>query len=131
MKMEDHVKALEEHRRNLDKCVEEGAERNQRNIGFNASQASIEMFSIYLLKHNLISQSVNFDHRIFKRASSVSEKIPFNFPNRGRILELMRKIEEKRLLLCYGKRKPSREIDEMLDYFGKLAKIVGDENEKE
>ncbi len=51
-------------------------------ISQNESHASIEMFSIYLIGKNLITSSTDFDHRIFKKSSEVSEKIPFDFPDK-------------------------------------------------
>ena len=67
MKIEEHEKAYEEHIRNINRAIEEGIEENQRNLGYNISQASVELFSIYLHKLNLIKSSGDqFDHRVFK-----------------------------------------------------------------
>lgn len=129
MKIEEHEKALDEHERNTKRCVDDGIEKNQRNLGYNVSQASVEMLSIYLLKLRVVQVSVNFDHRIFKHSKSVKEKLSFDFPEKAKILELMRKLEEKRALLCYGKRKPEKEAAEMLDIYGKLKDILGESHE--
>ncbi len=48
MRIDEREKALEEHEVNISRCIEYGIVENQRNIAFNISQASIEMFSIYL-----------------------------------------------------------------------------------
>ena len=93
MRIEEHEKALGEHEKNIKRCIDEGIEENQRNVGYNASQASIEMLSIYLLKLKLVPVSVNFDHRIFKSSASVKSALSFDFPEKFRILDLMKKID--------------------------------------
>lgn len=130
MRLEERRKALEEHETNIKRCIDFGISENQRNIVFNISQASIEMFSIYLIGKNLITSSTDFDHRIFKKSSEISEKIPFDFLNKPKILDLMRKIEEKRLLLCYGKRKAEKEVKEAIDFWNELKQLAGEYNEK-
>ncbi|MFA4819466.1 MAG: hypothetical protein WC613_00740 [Candidatus Aenigmatarchaeota archaeon] len=130
MRIEEHRKALEEHERNIRRCIDDGMEKNQRNIGYNISQASIEMLSIYLLKLKLVQVSINFDHRIFKHSKSIREKLVFDFPRKTEIMDLMRKIEEKRNILCYGKRKSEKEIVEMLAFYNNLKEIVGELHEE-
>ncbi len=130
MKIEEHQKAVEEHERNIRRCVEESVNENQRNLGYNISQASIESFSIYLLKLKLVPVSVNYDHRIFKNSASIKSKISFDFPEKTKILELMRKIEEKRSLLCYGKRKPLKDVEEMINLHNELKNIIGETHEE-
>jgi hypothetical protein len=130
MRIEEHIKALEEHERNIRKCIDDGLEDNQRNLGYNVSQASIEMLSIYLLKSRLVPVSVNFDHRIFKNSEYIKNTFSFDFPGKARILGFMKNIEEKRNLLCYGKRKPLKDIEEMIMLYNKLKEVLGDMNEK-
>lgn len=130
MKIEEHRKAVEEHDRNIKRCIDDGIERNQRNLGYNISQASIEMLSIYLLKLKIIEVSVNFDHRIFKHSKSLKEKLAFDFPEKTKILDTMRKIEEKRSILCYGRRKPEKEVTEMLELYDRLKEILGEQHEE-
>ena len=48
MKIEEHEKSYKEHINNLNRLIEEGIEENQRNIGYNLSQGSVELFAIYL-----------------------------------------------------------------------------------
>lgn len=124
MKSEEHELALKEHLRKLDDCIKEGLVENQRNIGYNVSQASVELFSLYLHKLNLITAGKQWDHRMFKR-SSIYEETP-DFPNKKETLKLMEKIERKRNKLCYGKRKPEKEIKEMVNLLNKLRKIIGE-----
>lgn len=130
MRIEERLRALAEHELNIKRCIENGIIENQRNIAFNISQASIELFSIYLVKQNLITSSVDFDHRIFKKSIEISKKIPFNFPNKSMILELMRKIEEKRLFLCYGKRKPEKDVKDIIKFWNEIKPLLGEDYEK-
>ena len=103
MKVEEHEKAYEEHKKNIDRSLEGGLEENQRNIGYNISQGSVELFVIFLHKLHLIEGSGDqFDHRIFKSKNLIEKKLPLEFPVKKRILDLMKEIEEERIALCYG-----------------------------
>lgn len=125
MKIEEHEKAYEEHIRNINRAIEEGIEENQRNLGYNISQASVELFSIYLHKLNLIQSSGDqFDHRVFKNAELTKKKIPPKFNEREKIIKLMREIELERNVICYGKRKPKERIEKMIRYFNELRGII-------
>ncbi len=125
MKIEEHQKAFDEHERNIRRCIDEGIVENQRNVSYNISQASIEIFSMYLLKLKLVPISINYDHRIFKNNAELEKKIPFDFPEKSRLLSLMRIIEERRMLLCYGKRKALKDVEEMIDCYNKLKALLG------
>lgn len=125
MKQEEHKKALQEHLTNLDKAIDENVEENQRNIGFNVSQASVELFAIYLHTLHLIEGSGDqWDHRTFKNKSMLEQKVPFSFPEREKILSLMETIERERLVVCYGKRKPRGRIEIMILAFRQLQEII-------
>lgn len=129
MKVEEHIKALEEHERKLKECIEEGLGENQRNIGYNASQASVELFSIYMHKLNLVTSGEMFDHRIFKKGSMIDERIPQEFPKKEEVMKLMGAIERKRNILCYGKRKPEDEIKYVIKALNRLREVIGDMND--
>jgi hypothetical protein len=125
MKVEDHEKAYKEHLKNLNLFIEEGIEENQRNIGYNVSQGSVELIAICLHKINLLQTSGDqLDHRIFKNKALIEKKLPSDFPNKKEILELMREIELERNIVCYGKRKPKKRIEKMIGNFNKLRKII-------
>jgi len=125
MKVEEHEKAYEEHIRNINRAIEEGIEENQRNLGYNISQASVELFSIYIHKLNLIQSSgEQFDHRTFKSIELTKKKVPPEFKEREKIIKLMREIELERNVICYGKRKPKDRIEKMVKYFNELRKII-------
>jgi len=125
MRVEEHEKAYEEHVRNIKRLIEEGFEENQRNIGYNVSQGSIELFAILLHRKNLIQGSgEQFDHRIFKSKSLIEKKIPAEFPERKKILEIMNAIELERNSICYGKRKQREEIEGMIKKFNQLREVI-------
>ena len=128
MKVEEHEKAYEEHKRNIDRSIEEGIEENQRNIAYNISQGSVELFAIFLHKLKFIAGSGDqFDHRIFKSVQLIKKKIPYIFPGRKVILELMRKIEDERNALCYGSRKSLDRIEKLIKNFNELRDIINKE----
>ena len=125
MKIEEHERAYKEHLNNLNKFIEDGIEENQRNVGYNTSQASVELFAIYLHKlHLLQSSGDQFDHRIFKNKILIEKKIPKKFTKRNEILKLMKSIELERNVICYGKRKPENRIKKLIENFQKLRKLI-------
>jgi len=125
MKVDEHEKAYKEHLENLNKAIEEGIDENQRNIGYNISQGSVELFALYLHKLKLLQTSGDqFDHRVFKNKSLIERKIPPNFPGRNKILDLMKSIELERNIICYGRRKPKTKIEELIKKFQKLRKLI-------
>lgn len=127
MKPEEHQKALQEHIKNLNKAIDESIEENQRNIGYNVSQGSVELFALYMHSLHLVEGSGDqWDHRTFKNKRMLEKKVPFEFPNSAKILQLMEGIEKDRSIICYGKRKPQVRIEKMILFFQELRKIVNE-----
>ena len=127
MKVEEHEMAYMEHLEHIKNAIEEGIEKNQRNIGYNISQGSLELFAIYLHKLRLIQGSGDqFDHRVFKSKNLLAKKVPADFPSRNDILKIMKLIEEERNALCYGARKPKARIERVIMSFNELRKIVNE-----
>lgn len=125
MRIEEHEQAYKEHLNNMNNAIEEGTEENQRNIGYNVSQGSIELFALYLHKLHLLQDSGDqFNHRIFKNKSLIEKRVPPDFQDRNKILELMKSIELERNIICYGKRKPKQRIEKMIKQFQKLRKLI-------
>lgn len=132
MKLEQHEEALREHISSINKAVDEGIVNNQRNLGFNISQGSVELFAIFLHKLHLIEGSGDqFDHRIFKSKDLINKKVPMDFPLKEKILSLMKEIELERIALCYGSRKPKLRIEKNLKNFQELRKIINEELKNE
>lgn len=65
-----------------------------------------------------------FDHRVFKSKNLTESKIPSDFPSRKEILKLMNAIENERIALCYGNRKPKERIEKVIEYFNELRRII-------
>ena len=85
----------------------------------------MELFAIYLHKLHLLQDSGDqFDHRVFKNKSLIDKKIPPEFSDKNKILEIMRFIELNRNLICYGKRKPEEKIKEIIKKFQELRKLI-------
>ena len=125
MKLEEHEKAYREHLKNIERFIEEGIIENQRNIGFNVSQGSVELFAMYLHKLNLLQGSGDqFDHRVFKSENLIKNKVPIIFSSRKEILKLMKELENERVALCYGNRKSKERIEKSIEYFNELRKII-------
>ena len=123
--MEEHEKAYDEHARNIKRIVEEGVEENQRNLAYNISQGSIELFAIYMHTLHLWEGSGDqLDHRVFKSKNLIEMKIPSDFPSRGKILDLMRSIELERIALCYGNRKPRARVENLIVHFNELRRLI-------
>ena len=125
MKIDEHHRAFKEHLQSLQRSIDEGIEENQRNIGYNISQGSIELFAIHLHTLHLIEGSGDqWDHRWFKSRKKMMLKIPSSFPNQEKTLTLLETIERERNVLCYGRRKPKNRIEQMILAFQELRKII-------
>ena len=65
------------------------------------------------------------DHRIFK-SKEADTRVPKGFPNKTKIMDLMRKLEEKRNILCYGRSRPESEIKEVIMAYNELKDVTGE-----
>jgi len=83
MKIDEHRKSFEEHRKTIFKWAIEvlGIENSQRIIGLHASRGMAELLSVLLHKKNLIDAGFQINHRWFK-SNRVSERLP-EFPKKG------------------------------------------------
>ncbi len=126
MKIEDHLRNINESLDVIKECIQKGLQERQRNIGFNTSVASVEMFEVFLHKKNLINPGIIIKHNWFTSIRKANEKINFEFPKKEKIIKFLHEIETKRNLLCYGKPKPTSEIKSILDSFYKLKELFED-----
>ncbi|MFH1065624.1 MAG: hypothetical protein V1734_03930 [Nanoarchaeota archaeon] len=125
MRIEAHEKRLDESIGVIKESIEIGLEQRQRNIGFNASAAAIDMFEILLHKAGRISTSQIIKHQWLASANKIKEKLWFDFPRKQEMLRLITSIESKRNKLCYGTPQPKREIEEVINDFKKLRQEFG------
>ena len=123
MNIDKHYERLNESLDVLDESISGDITKRQRTIGFNCSAASADMLEIYLHNNNLIDPGFVVKHEWFKSKNKITEKFPFDFPNKNRILEIMEAIEEKRNTLCYGTPMHEEKINEVIMNFNKLKEI--------
>ena len=103
MKIDDHLKNLKESLEVIEESIEKGLVKRQRNIGFNASAASVDMLEIFLHKKGVIDPGFIVKHEWFNSGKAMKDKFPFEFQNKEGVFSLISSIEEKRTSLCYGK----------------------------
>ena len=104
MKIEDHLRNINESLEEIGNAVIKGIENKQRTIGFNCSVAGVEMLEVYLHKIEIINPGTIIKHEWFNSIRRANESLNFDFPNKDKIISLLIKIEEKRNILCYGKK---------------------------
>ena len=124
MKIEDHLRNIKESLEVIEESIQKGIKERQRNIGFNSSVASVEMLEVLLHKNNLIDPGAMLKHEWFSSIRRVNERLPFNFPEKEKIIELIIDIEDKRNLLCYGKLQSEETIKSVLYSFNQLKDIL-------
>ncbi|OGI15176.1 hypothetical protein A3K63_03540 [Candidatus Micrarchaeota archaeon RBG_16_49_10] len=122
---EEHLRAIREFEQDIEEKIKKGviAER-QRIIGFSLTECAKNYFELYLHKMKLVNEGMNINHRWFSSERMAMDKFPFDFPHKREILKRMVLLENKRNLLCYGKAKPKREIEDALKLFSEIKKII-------
>ncbi len=120
MKIENHLRNLQESVEEIENAVKEGLEKKQRTLGFHTSSAAIDMLEIILHKNNLIDFGFVIKHEWFNSKRKIEEKIYFDFPRKKEIIEHISKIESARNKFCYGKRQNEEELEEIVNEFNKL-----------
>ncbi|MBI2629538.1 hypothetical protein HYW76_00385 [Candidatus Pacearchaeota archaeon] len=123
MKIEDHLRNINESLEVIKESIEKGIQNRQRNLSFNISVASVEMLEVFLHKNNLINPGTAIKHDWFSSERRANERLPFEFNNKLEIIKLLADIETKRNMLCYGKLQPVEIILSVLEDFNKLKEI--------
>lgn len=123
MKIEDHLRNINESIDTINYAVQKGIENKQRTMGFNCSVASVEMLEIYLHKLELINPGLIIKHEWFSSIRRANESLNFDFPEKEKIINLLCKIEEKRNILCYGKKQHVSEIEHVLNLFYEIKSL--------
>ena len=98
--------------------------QRQKIVGFAASEASTNMFALFLHRKELISPGFNVNHKFF--ASSTRARVLFKeeFEEKNKILELLVKQEKFRDLLCYGKDKDEKTVIEAVENLFELKQMI-------
>ncbi len=123
MKIEDHLRNINESLEVIKESIQKGIQKRQRNIGFNTSVAATEMLEVYLHENNLINPGIVIKHSWFSSKRKAEEKLNFKFPNKEKIINLLNSIETKRNLLCYGKPRSEETIQSALDSFYQIKEL--------
>lgn len=123
MKIEDHLRNINESLEEIEFAIQKGIENKQRTIGFNSSVAGVEMLEVYLHKEELINPGTIIKHEWFSSVRRANENFSFDFPDKNKIIELLTKIEEKRNILCYGKKQNITEIKYVLELFYEIKSL--------
>ena len=123
MKIEDHLRNINESLDVIKESIQKGLQERQRNIGFNTSVAAVEMLEIFLHKENIINPGAIIKNDWFSSLRKSNEKLEFEFPEKEKIIKLLCEIETKRNLLCYGTPKPVQEIESVLNSFYKIKDL--------
>lgn len=127
--------SIEEHKRTAKELIEDIEEKirlnivskRQRIIGFAASEASANLFAIFLHNKNLIEPGFNLNHSFFASQRRAESIFPFEFSKKKEILSILVRIEELRNRLCYGREKEALEVNEAVSLLFKLKDIFEEE----
>ena len=128
----DFMPSIEEHIKNFKMFltdIEEKIRMNviverQKLVGFGVSEASANLFAVFLLKNKLIDPGFNVNHRFFVSEKRAKETFPFDFPMKEEVISLLVKIDSLRNRLCYGKEKDAKEVNEDLSLLYKLKEMI-------
>ena len=103
----------------------------QKIIGFAASEASANLFTIFLHKKNLIEPSFNINHRYFASLKIAESKFNFDFPDKDKIINLLINQENYRNKLCYGKEKSAEIVNSAVKNLFELKRLIEAELKEE
>lgn len=130
MKVEDHLRNINESLEVIRECIERGIEERQRNISFNVSVASTEMLEVFLHRKELINPSAMVKHDFFNSVRKANEYLPFDFEHKQEIFSILVEIESKRNFLCYGKKQPVSLLARQIELLNKLKELINWEDGK-
>lgn len=124
--------SIEEHEKTIKELIEDIEEKirlnlvvkRQKIIGFSVSEASINLFALYLHKKGLIELGFNVNHLFFASKKRAENTFDFDFRNKPEILSLLTKIEGLRNRLCYGREKEPKDVNEAIELLFKLKNIL-------
>jgi|SRR3989344_2839546 len=120
---ENHARIIKEGSSAIEWAIDQGIENKQTTIGFQASLIAVNLLEIYLHKKGLLKVDFMLKHEWFKSKNKINEKIDFNFERKEEILKLLFSIEEKRNMLCYGKKQSAGDINKILELLYKLKEL--------
>jgi|SRR3989338_385108 len=118
LSIEEHEKTIKELFDDIEEKIRLGlVEKRQKIIGFAVSEASANLFAIFLHKKKLIEPCFNINHSSFVSQKRAEDTFSYDFRRRKEILNLLIRIEELRNRLCYGREKEAQEAISLLFKF--------------
>ena len=130
MKIEDHLRNINESLEVINESIQKGLLERQRNISFNISVVSVEMLEVFLHNLSILNFGSSIKHDWFSSERKALEKLKFDFPRKNEIINLLSDIESKRNIFCYGKPQPIEDIKSLLESFNKLKGLFEKEGLK-
>ena len=127
MRTSEHIRNIRESLEEIEEAIELGLERRQRSLGFHISVCATELVELYLHKLNLLEEGRVLKHTDFSSIRRAKEVLHFDFPRKEEIIPILVEIEKRRNILCYGKRRKKKELEEYLKLFLKIKKIMEEE----
>ena len=123
--IEEHEKTVKELIDDIEKKIRLNlVAKRQKIVGFSVSEASANLFAVFLHKNNLIPPGFNVNHLFFASEKRAQDAFPFEFKNKGEILSILVKIEMLRNRLCYGREKEVKEVNEAVSSLFKLKELL-------
>lgn len=123
--IEEHKKIIKEFEDDINEKLRRNIiNERQKLIGFATSEGSTNYFALYLHEKNLISHGFNVNHKWFASKKRAEEKFPFDFPNKKEIFANLIRQEQLRNILCYGKSKSIKEVEESIKTFFEIKTII-------
>jgi|SRR3989338_46946 len=83
-------------------------------------QPALICLRCFCIKIALLDHGFVIKHEWLKSTNKIKEKLPFDFPKKKEILDLIFKIEEKRDILCYGKPQKMEVLQDIISNFNEL-----------
>ena len=122
---ESHIKNIRELLKDIEEKIRSDLiiER-QKIIGYAASEISCDLLALLLHRKNLISPGFNVNHRFFASEKSARERFDFNFPRKDELIPLLVSQDNYRTLLCYGRMKERKTIEDAISNMLKIKKLV-------
>lgn len=123
MNIDAHKLILRESLDVIKESIRDGIIGRQRTIGFHCSAALMDMLEIYFHSKNLIGPGTKIQHDFFSSERKALEKMPKDFENKKKIIDILVQIEKKRNVLCYGKGQEKAYVEEYIELFNRARRI--------
>ncbi len=123
--IDEHKKTAKDLLDDINEKVRAGnAINRQKIVGFACSEAATNLFALLLHKYELIQPGYNVNHRFFASIQRARKTYAFDFENKEDILSLLIEQEKYRTLLCYGKEKEIKVVNNAISNLFKLKNLI-------